>query len=79
MVNILNAESEIYFLGFRDKDKIILIYELLWSVKTWKLLSPMCIFMYRVYMYNLTLPIYFEHYETYIKNRNKKPDINVKY
>lgn len=49
------------------------------QVKTWKLLSPMCVFMYRVYMYNLTLPIYFEHYETYIKNRNKKPDINVKY
>ena len=33
VVNILNAESEIYFLGFRDKDKITLIYELLWSSK----------------------------------------------
>lgn len=59
MVNILNAESEIYFLGFRYKDKIILKYELLWSSRNLEaVISNVYIYVSWIYMYNVTLPIY---------------------
>lgn len=64
LVHILNVESEIYFLRFRVKGKIILKYELLWSIKTLEAVtSSVCIYVPRVYAYNVSLPVYFEHYE----------------